>query len=35
VYTSPSDYECFYQGSGATGCSGGTGVGNWSTTTLP
>lgn len=35
LYSSPSDYECFYQGSGAKGCSGGTGVGNWSSTTLP
>jgi hypothetical protein len=35
IYSSPGDYECFYTGSGAKGCSGGTGVGNWSSTTLP
>jgi hypothetical protein len=35
VYSSPSDYECYYTGSGAKGCMGGTGVNNWDSTTLP
>ena len=33
VFNSPSDYECFYTGSGVTSCPGG--PGGFSTTTLP